>query len=229
MFSFWELIFKHFFLASTMWLYCPYSYYLLDFGSHSITSDSIITTHIFPHGKENSFFPWINFENTFGVYIQAGILEPEEVAQSYFKDIIALFFGSLSLAYAIECVNLHRRIALFVLSLVGTSKKWYFFHSSNIQKNFEILPRRKNLKTRKFNWIKHFVVFFLTRTMAGLMAVTAFLSMWSNNSAATSIMLPVVLAITQELERHEKDYHDKRRAIKEASAAVNGKRTGIKS
>jgi di/tricarboxylate transporter len=65
--------------------------------------------------------------------------------------------------------------------------------------------------------------------MAGLMAVTAFLSMWSNNSAATSIMLPVVLAITQELERHEKDYHDKRRAIKEASAAVNGKRTGIKS
>jgi len=53
-------------------------------------------------------------------------LKAEVVAESYFKDIIALFFGSLSLAYAIESVNLHRRIALFVLSLVGTSTKWYF-------------------------------------------------------------------------------------------------------
>ena len=40
----------------------------------------------------------------------------------------ALFFGSLSLAYAIESVNLHRRVALQVLTLVGTSTKWY--HSS---------------------------------------------------------------------------------------------------
>jgi di/tricarboxylate transporter len=60
--------------------------------------------------------------------------------------------------------------------------------------------------------------------MAGLMAVTAFLSMWISNSAATAIMLPVVLAITEELERHAKDNDDKKRAIKEATAAVNGKR-----
>jgi di/tricarboxylate transporter len=60
--------------------------------------------------------------------------------------------------------------------------------------------------------------------MAGLMAVTAFLSMWISNSAATAIMLPVVLAITEELERHAKDNDDKKRAIKEANAAVNGKR-----
>jgi sodium-dependent dicarboxylate transporter 2/3/5 len=59
--------------------------------------------------------------------------------------------------------------------------------------------------------------------MAGLMAVTAFLSMWISNSAATSIMLPVVLAITDELERLEKDYRDKNQAIKEATSAVNGK------
>jgi len=59
--------------------------------------------------------------------------------------------------------------------------------------------------------------------MAGLMAVTAFLSMWISNSAATSIMLPVVLAITDELERLEKDYRDKSQAIKEATSAVNGK------
>jgi len=59
--------------------------------------------------------------------------------------------------------------------------------------------------------------------MGGLMGVTAFLSMWINNSAATSIMLPVALAISDELERHEKDYQDKKQAIKENTSAVNGK------
>lgn len=54
------------------------------------------------------------------------------------------------------------------------------------------------------------------------MGVTAFLSMWISNSAATSIMLPVVLAITDELERYEKELHDKKRATKEASSAING-------
>lgn len=49
------------------------------------------------------------------------------------------------------------------------------------------------------------------------MSVTAFLSMWINNSAATSIMLPVALAITDELERHSKEFHEKRKAIKDMS------------
>jgi sodium-dependent dicarboxylate transporter 2/3/5 len=60
--------------------------------------------------------------------------------------------------------------------------------------------------------------------MGGLMAVTAFLSMWISNSAATSIMLPVTLAICDELDRHRKDYRDKKQAIKVATSAVNGKR-----
>jgi di/tricarboxylate transporter len=64
--------------------------------------------------------------------------------------------------------------------------------------------------------------------MAGLMAVTGFLSMWINNAATASIMLPVVMAITEELDRHGKEYHDKKRAIKEATAAVNGKRMKTK-
>ncbi|CAF1055484.1 unnamed protein product [Adineta ricciae] len=116
------------------------------------------------------------------LFPMAGVLQPALVAASYFDDIIALFFGSLSFAYAVESVNLHRRIALFVLSIVGTSVKW---------------------------------------TMAGLMGVTAFLSMWINNSAATSIMLPVALAISDELERHTKNFLDKTQAIKEATSAVN--------
>ncbi len=108
----------------------------------------------------------------------------------------------MSLAYAIEYVNLHRRIALFVLSLIGTSTKWYFFYFFEISEN-------------KFSSI---------RAMAGLMAVSAFLSMWISNSAATSIMLPVSLAIIDELERHGKEYRDKIQAIKEATSAVNRKR-----
>ncbi len=40
--------------------------------------------------------------------------------------------------------------------------------------------------------------------MAGLMSVTAFLSMWINNSAATSIMIPAAIAIVDELENYEK-------------------------
>jgi len=59
--------------------------------------------------------------------------------------------------------------------------------------------------------------------MAGLMAVTAFLSMWINNSAATSIMLPVALAISDELGRHSEHCRDKKQAIKEATAVVNSK------
>ena len=36
------------------------------------------------------------------------------------------------------------------------------------------------------------------------MCVTAFLSMWINNSAATSIMMPAAIAIVDELENYEK-------------------------
>ena len=71
----------------------------------------------------------------------------------------------MTLAHAMEHVHLHRRLALFVLSFVGSSIKW---------------------------------------SMAGLMCVTAFMSMWINNSAATSIMIPAAIAIVDELENYEK-------------------------
>jgi di/tricarboxylate transporter len=41
--------------------------------------------------------------------------------------------------------------------------------------------------------------------MAGLMGVTAFLSMWINNSAATSIMIPAAVAIVDELRSHREE------------------------
>ncbi|CAF3934021.1 unnamed protein product [Adineta steineri] len=100
------------------------------------------------------------------LFPMAGVLTAEVVAPHYFKDIIALFFGSMAFGYAVESVNLHRRIALFVLSWVGTGTKWI---------------------------------------MAGLMGATAFLSMWMNNTASTSIMLPVALAIVDELNVYNKN------------------------
>lgn len=54
------------------------------------------------------------------------------------------------------------------------------------------------------------------------MGVTAFLSMWINNTAATSIMMPVALAISDELEQHGRDFHDRSEAIRQATSAVNG-------
>jgi len=39
--------------------------------------------------------------------------------------------------------------------------------------------------------------------MAGLMGVTAFLSMWINNSAAANIMIPTAIAIVNELKNYQ--------------------------
>ena len=49
------------------------------------------------------------------------------------------------------------------------------------------------------------VLFSLNRTMAGLMVTTCLLSMWMNNAACTSIMLPIALAIAAEYEQQSND------------------------
>lgn len=71
----------------------------------------------------------------------AGIIPSERVGLSYFKvsdygtymlcsnklflqDISTLFLGSMTLAHAMDHVHLHRRLALLVLSFVGSSIKW---------------------------------------------------------------------------------------------------------
>ena len=93
-----------------------------------------------------------------------------------------MFVGSMILAYAMEHVHLHRRLALLVLRYVGSSIIWYvvfFFSISN----------------ESFN--------VLNRSMAGLMVVTAFLSMWINNSAAANIMIPTAIAIVNELQNYQ--------------------------
>ncbi|CAF3887585.1 unnamed protein product [Rotaria sordida] len=94
----------------------------------------------------------------------AGILSGDEVGLNYFKDITTMFVGTMILAYAMEHVCLHRRLALLVLKYVGSSIIW---------------------------------------SMGGLMIVTAFLSMWINNSASANIMIPTALAIVNELQNYQ--------------------------
>ncbi len=50
-----------------------------------------------------------------------GIMEMKEVATSYGSPIVFLFFGGFVMALALEKVNLHRRIALNIIKLTGTS------------------------------------------------------------------------------------------------------------
>ena len=56
-----------------------------------------------------------------------GIAESKIVAQQYSDSIIFLFLGGFMLAFAIEKYDLHRRIALKVLSIVGSNPKSVLF------------------------------------------------------------------------------------------------------
>jgi len=50
-----------------------------------------------------------------------GIMDGKSVSASYFNDVIFLFMGGLSLLWPCSRWNLHRRIALSILVMIGTS------------------------------------------------------------------------------------------------------------
>ncbi|VDK44207.1 unnamed protein product, partial [Cylicostephanus goldi] len=52
------------------------------------------------------------------------IMKSDEVAQAYLPDTSFLFIGGLMVAVAVEKSDLHTRIALFVLRVVGSRPKW---------------------------------------------------------------------------------------------------------
>ncbi|EYC11779.1 hypothetical protein Y032_0049g1764 [Ancylostoma ceylanicum] len=52
------------------------------------------------------------------------IMKSEDVAQAYLPDTSFLFIGGLMVAVAVEKSELHTRIALFVLRIVGSQPKW---------------------------------------------------------------------------------------------------------
>ncbi|KAI3379395.1 hypothetical protein SNEBB_010463 [Seison nebaliae] len=90
-----------------------------------------------------------------------GIMSSRDLAAFYMKDVTLLFLGGLSLAAVIQKWNLHYRIALSVLKLVGLRPPALLF---------------------------------------GFMSATAFLSMWISNTATAAMMIPIAVAVLQQLK-----------------------------
>nr|XP_054917231.1 Na(+)/citrate cotransporter-like isoform X1 [Dermacentor andersoni] len=89
-----------------------------------------------------------------------GILPSSKVATFFLNDLGMILLCSLVMAGAVETCNLHKRIALRSLLVIGTS---------NI------------------------------RLLLGFMLVTMSLSMWIPNTASTSIMAPIVMAVVDQM------------------------------
>ncbi|KAJ8042828.1 Solute carrier family 13 member 2 [Holothuria leucospilota] len=53
-----------------------------------------------------------------------GILDTDDVTRNYFKDTVVLFFGSMVMAVSIEERNVHKRIALGTLLVMGSQPRW---------------------------------------------------------------------------------------------------------
>ena len=105
-----------------------------------------------------------------------GIATPDGVAGLYMSPVLFLILGGAMIGLAFEKWNLHRRVALFVVSRVNPAPQSLLF---------------------------------------AVMAVTAFVSMFVNNSATTVMMLPIALAVlaavtttldSTQPERNEKNF-----------------------
>lgn len=112
-----------------------------------------------------------------------GVQRGQEVSKNYVNDTSTLFLGGLFIAAAMEEVNLHRRIAVGVMRVLGSR---------------------------------------INTLMLGLMLPTWFLSMWISNTAATSMMLPILVAVTEQMERMEKLDHEHHGDTEDAEEKKNG-------
>lgn len=90
-----------------------------------------------------------------------GIMNGGSVAAQYMNYIIFVYIGGFIMALAMERWNLHKRIALKIMTLIGIGPG---------------------------------------RILIGFMLASAFLSMWISNTAATMMMIPIIVSVLGELE-----------------------------
>ncbi|MGD7044804.1 SLC13 family permease [Jeotgalibacillus proteolyticus] len=96
-----------------------------------------------------------------------GGADQNTAAMAYADPIVFMYMGGFTIALAIQKWNLHRRIAMFILSYVGTGSQ---------------------------------------RIILGILIATAGLSMWISNAATALMMLPIALALIEEIK--EKNFFD---------------------
>jgi sodium-dependent dicarboxylate transporter 2/3/5 len=91
------------------------------------------------------------------------VLSIGETTQQYGHKFVFLYIGGFILAIGIERWNLHKRIALQIIKLIGSKASYLIL---------------------------------------GFMVATAFLSMWISNTATTVMMLPIAIAIANQIQNH---------------------------
>jgi len=99
----------------------------------------------------------------------SGSVDIGTTTSAYGHKYVFLYMGGFMIAIAIEKWNLHKRIALNIIHIIG----------SNIQK-----------------------------IILGFMIATAFLSMWISNTATSVMMLPIGLAIVNQLKDNPQTQED---------------------
>ncbi|KAL6562305.1 hypothetical protein OROGR_003312 [Orobanche gracilis] len=107
-----------------------------------------------------------------------GISSADDVARSYMDDVITLVLGSFILALAVEHYNIHRRLALNIVSVQGGYREG---GTDDLDSLFCGDPLNPPL------------------LLLGICGTTAFVSMWMHNVAATVMVMPVATGILQRL------------------------------
>lgn len=89
-----------------------------------------------------------------------GVMGIKDTSVAYSDPMVLLYMGGFMIAMTIEKWNLHKRIALTIISIIGTDLK---------------------------------------KIILGFMVATAFLSMWISNTATALMMLPIGMAVVNQL------------------------------